>query len=131
CTLTAHAPLWGTREGEEQPLPAVDVREQLAGTLKWTRIARHDMHMARHPEQDAVCLFFVVKARLSFLPFNLMTVPLAFVVTAADKGAGLRINEVHEWPAETPEEARSVLVDHYGWPTETTLEPHVGFGATS
>ncbi|MFT5686117.1 MAG: hypothetical protein ACI8RZ_007072, partial [Myxococcota bacterium] len=48
CTLTAQAPLWGTREGEEQPLPAVDVREQLAGTLKWTRIARHDMHMARH-----------------------------------------------------------------------------------
>ena len=131
CNLTAHAPLWGTKEGEEKPIPAVDVREQLAGTLKWTRIARHDMHMARHPVDNAVCLFFVVKARFVALPFNLMTVPVAFVVTAADTEEGLRIQEVHEWPAETPEEARQVLVDSCGWPAETTIEPYVSFGAVS
>ncbi|MFT6397262.1 MAG: hypothetical protein ACJAYU_002008 [Bradymonadia bacterium] len=34
--------------GEEKALPVVDVREQLAGMLKWIRISRHDRHMARH-----------------------------------------------------------------------------------
>lgn len=86
---------------------------------------------ARHPERDAVYLFFVVKARFFLLPFNLMTMPLAFVVTAADTDGGLRIAEIYEWPTETPEEAHKVLVDSCGWPTETRFEPHTAFGAIS
>ncbi|MFT4976336.1 MAG: hypothetical protein ACI8S6_002232 [Myxococcota bacterium] len=131
CTLTAHAPLWGTKKGQEQAVPATAVRKQLSGMLKWMRIGRHDMHMARHPEGSAICLFFVVRARFFLLPFNLMTVPLAFVVTTSVTDDGLRIKEIHEWPAATPEQAHEVLVDRCGWPAETTFEPHVAFGALS
>lgn len=131
CTLTAHAPLWGTKEGEEEGVPAQEVRGELARMLKWTRIARHDMHMARHSSEDTVALFFVVKARMVGLPFTLMRVPLVFVVTTARTDEGLRIQEVHEWPAASPEAAQAVLVEQCGWPAETTMAPHVAFGAAS
>lgn len=131
CTLTAHAPLWGTKAGQEVATPAADVRKQLARMLWWTRIGRHDMHLARHPTQDALCLFFVVKARFFLLPITLMTVPLAFVVTATDTEHGLRISDIHEWPAKTPEEARQVLEENCDWPPGTAFTPHVAFGAVS
>ncbi len=131
CTLTAHAPLWGTREGKEVATPAAEVRKQLARMLRWVRIARHDMHLARHPQEDSICLFFTVKIRFFLLPITLMTVPLAFVVTTSETDRGLRICDMHEWPAATPAEARRVLVETCGWPEETTFTPHVAFGAVS
>lgn len=131
CSITAHAPLWRTKEGQEKQVPLLDVRKQLAGMLKWFRIRRHEMHLAQHPTQNALCLFFVVKSRLAFLPFNLMTVPLAFVVTTRETPDGLRLDEIHEWPAEDPVAARAVLIDECGWPTETAFEPHPAFGAAS
>lgn len=131
CTLTAHAPLWGTKEGQEVATPVADVRKQLARMLWWTRIGRHDMHLARHPTEEALCLFFVVKAQFFLLPVNLMTVPLAFVVSTSDTEQGLRIKEIHEWPADTPEQARQVLMENCGWPAETEFTAHVAFGAVS
>ena len=131
CTLTAHAPLWGTEAGAESATPASEVRTSLAKMLRRVRITRNNMHMARHPDGKAICLFFVVKARLGFLPLNLMTVPLAFVANAVETDRGLRIKAVNEWPAETPEDARQLLVDTYGWPAETALAPHVAFGAVT
>ena len=67
CTLTAHAPLWRTRAGAERAVPVAEVRKQLARMLKMTRVARHDMHMALHPDGDGLALFFRVKRRLAFL----------------------------------------------------------------
>ena len=131
CTLTAHAPLWGTKAGEEKAIPVAEVREQLAGMLKWARIARHDMHIARYPEGNAVCLFFVVKARAGVVPINLMTVPLAFVVNVAETEDGLRIQEIHERPAETLADARMVLLEACGWPEDTRFQPTLAFGAAS
>jgi hypothetical protein len=131
CTLTAHAPLWGTKEGEESAVPAADVRTQLARMLRLARVARHDMHLALHPDGDALCLFFRVKGRIAFLPVTVRNVPLAFVVQAVETDDGLRISEVHEWPAADPEAARRVLVDHHDWSADTTLKPYVGFGAVS
>jgi hypothetical protein len=60
-----------------------------------------------------------------------MTVPLAYVVTTVDTPEGLRISQVHEWPAAAPEEAQKILVKECGWPSTTQLEEHVGFGALS
>lgn len=131
CALTAHAPLWGTKEGEERAVPAAEVRRSLARMTRWTRIERHNMHIARHPSADAACLFFEVKARLVGLPFTLMRVSLAFVANAERTDAGLRLQEIHEWPAESPEAARVLLIDQLGWPDETVLTPHMAFGALS
>ena len=107
-----------------------DVRKQLARMLKVTRVARHDMHLALHPGGDALALFFRAKGRFAFLPFTVMTVPLAFVVAAIETDDGLRICEIHEWSGADPEAARRVLIDHYDWPTDATLQQHVAFGAT-
>ena len=131
CTLTAHAPLWGTRKGKEVAVPVAEVRKRLSGMLRWVRIQRHSMHLALHPEQHAASLFFEVKARTPLLPITLGTVPLAFVVTAEETGTGLHIKHIHEWPAGTPEEAQRVLVERCGWPETTTFQPHVAFGAVS
>ena len=35
------------------------------------------------------------------LPFNIMTVPLMLEVNAMKTDSGLRITEIHEWPAKT------------------------------
>lgn len=74
CTLTAHAPLWGTQEGKESVLPVAQVRQRLARALKVGRAVRHDMCLALHPDGDALCLFIRIKARLAFLPLTLRTV---------------------------------------------------------
>lgn len=131
CTLTAHAPLWGTKEGEEQAIPVTEVRKSLAKALKRSRIARERMHLALHPDGTAASLFFVVKIRLRGLPIDLMTVPLAFVVNFAETPDGLRIAEIHEWPAETPEAASQTLMVEHGWPEEPVFEAVQAFGAAS
>ncbi|MFK7987596.1 MAG: hypothetical protein AB8I08_16370 [Sandaracinaceae bacterium] len=131
CTLTAHAPLWGTKVGEEEAVPAAEVRRRLARSLRWMRVARHEMHMALHPDGTAVCLFFVVKGRFFLLPFDLIKVPLLFVVNTANTPHGLRIHEIHEWPAQDPQAAWETMVTQLGWPAEAPLESHVAFGAAS
>lgn len=131
CALTAHAPLWRTKPGTERGVPIADVRKMLSNGLRWVRIGRHDMHMAVHPTSNALCLHFVVKARLKILPINFMTVPVAFVVTTANTQEGLRIDAVHEWSAKTPEDARKILVEQCGWPTSVTFKPFLAFGAAS
>lgn len=112
CTLTAHAPIYGTKPGAEQAVPIADVRKQLSRILTLGRVTRHDLHLAVHPEGDALCAFMRVKMRVSFLPFTLRTIPLAFEWSAADSSA-----------------ARRILIDHHGWPADTTIAPHVAFGA--
>ena len=131
CTLTAHAPLWGTKEGEEEPILASDVQATLSKALKRTRIARHDMHMALHPNGTSICLYFLVKGKIRPLPLNVLKVPLAFVVNAVSTPEGLRLHDIHEWSAETPGDARKVLVENCGWPQETELVPYMAFGAVS
>ena len=43
CTLTAHAPLWGVKAGEEEAVPVKDVRTRLARILRFGgRPARHE-----------------------------------------------------------------------------------------
>jgi hypothetical protein len=127
CHLTAHAPLWGTKAGQEKPVPITDVRKQLAGMLKYVTPERHDLHMAINDKQ--LCLYFVVKIKLACL--SIMTVPLAFVAVTVDTPKGLRIAEIHEWPATSPEIAQKLMVEQYGWPETTKFEKHVGFGALS
>lgn len=131
CTLTAHAPIWRTKVGAETAVPAPEVRRQLARALKVGRVVRDDMHLALHPDGDALALFFRVKARLAFLPITLRTIPVVFVVKATQTDEGLRISTVDEWAAADPEAARRVLVEHHAWPAEIKLEPYVGFGAAS
>lgn len=130
CTLTAHAPLWGTKTGEEKAIPAATVRKNLRNMLRYAKAERHDMHMCISGKQ--LCLFFVVKAKLRFFPlFYVRQVPLAFVVEAADTPQGLRIKEIHEWPADSAEEALKVVVEKLGWPETSKFEKHVAFGAAS
>jgi hypothetical protein len=132
ANLTAHAPLWGTKAGQEKPVAATEVRKTLAGMLKWATVGRHDMHLAMNNDKKQLCLYFVVKMKLTYLPcFTMMTVPLAFVVSTVDTPEGLRISEIHEWPAASPEDAQKVLGEQCGWPKTTQFEKHVGFGALS
>jgi hypothetical protein len=131
CTLTAHAPVWGTRQGAERAIPIADVRRRLARLVKLARASRHDMHLAIHPDGDAMCLFVRFKVRLAFLPVTVRTEPLAFVVQASETANGLRINKVDEWSAADPEAARRILVDHHDWPADTALHPQMAFGAAS
>lgn len=131
CTLTAHAPVWGTKAGAERAIPIADVRKRLAGLVRLVRATRHDMHVAIHPDGKEMCLVVKFKARLAFLPFTIRTEPLAFVVKAAETTNGLRISKVDEWFAANPEAARRLLVEHHGWPADTALYPQVSFGAVS
>jgi hypothetical protein len=66
CTLTAHAPLWGTKVGQEKAVAAAEVRKTLAGMLKYANVERHDMHMALNDKQ--CCLYFVAKGKLVYMP---------------------------------------------------------------
>lgn len=132
CTLTAHAPLWGVKEGKEEAVPVADVRKQLARILRFGgRPARHDMHVAVHPNGRSMALFFEIRARFGFVPIVLQRVPLAFVVEAVDTGHGLRISEIHEWAATGPDAANRILVDQHDWPVDTMLRPQVALGALS
>lgn len=128
--LIAHAPLWGIKEGY-QAFPAAQARKRLARALRFGRATRHHMQLALHPDGMQLCLFFGLKTRLRLLPITLQTTTLAFIVLAVETEDGLRIEAVHEWAAADPAEARQVVIDHHGWPVETTLTPHVAFGAVS
>jgi hypothetical protein len=131
CTLTVHAPMWGTREGQEQVVPADVVRRRLAWALWFVHIERHQMHLAWHPDGRGVCLFFLIQVQVRGVPWNLATVPIAFIMRFVDTAAGPRVAEIHERSAATTEEARRVLVDQCGWPDTTRFVSHVAFGAVS
>jgi hypothetical protein len=131
AVLEAHAPLWGTKPGQEVAIPAKQVRASLARMLRWFTPQRHDMHIALHPDELSLCLFFVVKARLKLLPITVQTVPLVYLVSYAETDKGLRIRRVDEWPARTPKEAERLIKDKLGWPESVTLEPARVFGAVS
>ena len=130
CTLTAHAPLWGTKPGAEKSVPAAVVRKKLSGMLRYVRLERHDMHIAVDGKQ--LCIFFFLKGKLRYFPlFHAVNVPLAFVLEAVDTPQGLRIKEIHEWPAASPEEALNMMVEKHGWSNTAKFEKHVAFGAAS
>ena len=131
CTLTTHAPLWRTKPGKENPIPATTVRKTLAKILRWVRFTRHNMHIVRHPKKDKLCLFFIVKARFVMLPFNIMTVPLILEVNAIKTDNGLRIDEIHEWPAKNTDIAQQLLVNELNWPQPVHFEKIKDFGAIS
>ena len=131
CTLTAHAPVWGTRASAERAIPIAEVRKRLAGLVRFARVARHDMHIAVHPNGTEIALFVRLKARLAIPPITVRTEPLAFVMRASETANGLRVSNVDEWSAADPEAARRLLVDHHGWPAETTFQPKAAFGAVS
>ena len=128
ATLTAHAPLWGTKEGQEKAYSILEVRNQLNKTLKFGRVDRVGMQIAT--KNNGVCLFFTVLASLRFLPcVKLMRVPLIFVVDFCEEKGELKIKEINEWPAKTPQEGLELLTGQLGWPAETKFEPRVLFGA--
>ena len=131
CTLTAHAPLWRTKPGKEKPIPATTVRKTLAKILRWVKFTRHNMHILWHPKKDKLCLFFVVKARFVILPFNIMTVPLMLEVNTVKTDIGLRITEIHEWPAKTIDVAQQLLVNELNWPQPVNFKVIKAFGAIS
>lgn len=131
ASLTAHAPLWGTKEGQEEAVPAAEVRKRLARLLKFARANRHNLHLALHPDGTQLCLLFELKARLRVLSIPLRTVTMAFVVLATETADGLRISAIHEWDAADPAATAKVVINNHGWPADTVLRPHQGFGAAS
>ena len=44
---------------------------------------------------------------------------------------GLRIDEIHEWPAKTTDVAQQLLVNEYDWPQPVNFETIKAFGAIS
>ncbi len=130
ATLTAHAPLWGTKPGKEKAVLATEVRKTLGRLLKFVKLERHQMHMGVHDKQ--LCLYFQVKGRLKFFPlFYVLKVSLVFVVTTVDTPKGLRFHEIHEWPVSSPKNAQKVMIENYSWLETSKLEKYVAFGALS
>ncbi len=129
CALTAHAPLWDIKPGEEKAIACPEVRKLLAANLDFAHVDRHQMHMTRHPDGEQLALFFVVDISVALIPIQ--TTSLAFVVSTERGDGGLRIKKVDEWPAETVEQARQTLVDELGWPPTTKMKPFLSFGARS
>ena len=131
CTLTAHAPLWGVKEGAEEAVPVAEVRRRLSRMLRFGRPVRHDMHLALHRDGTELALFFRLNLRARFIPITFRTIPLVLVFRAADVEGELRIDEVHEWAVANPAATCRLLTERHGWPVETTMHPHVAFGAES
>jgi len=129
--LVAHAPLWGVKPGQERKMPAQEVRQNLARMLRFVRGKRHNTHIAWHPDGKSLCLFFVAKIQPKILPITVYSVSLAFIVTGTQTSEGMRISQIDEWSAETPEAARDVLIEKCEWPTSTVFEPFLAFGAAS
>mmetsp|Transcript_22351 Transcript_22351/g.40338 ORF Transcript_22351/g.40338 Transcript_22351/m.40338 type:complete len:185 (-) Transcript_22351:220-774(-) len=140
CTLTANAPLWGTEVGEEKPVPIDEVRKTLQGMLRFMTPDRHDMHLAINdaPNDESgtkqLCLYFVVKMKIKVMPcFYAMKVPLLFLVSFTESSSAdgqLRISEINEWPADSPESGEKLLTERLGWPT-AKFEKYENFGAAS
>lgn len=131
CSMVAHAPLWGVKEGAEEAVPIPEVRRRLARMLRFGRPVRHDMHLATHRDGTELALFFRLKLRARFIPITFRTIPLVLVFRATGVEDELRIDEVHEWAAADPDAACRLLIERHDWPGETTMHPHVAFGATS
>jgi hypothetical protein len=133
ATFTAHSPLWGTKPGKEKAVPATEVRANIKNNLlPYFSLARHGMQIAFHPDGESVCLFLEVRGKLKACPcFNVMTVPVLFLVKVAREGkAAPRIAEFHERAAKSAEAGAAVLVQ-LGWPAGTTFSPYMAFGAAS
>ncbi|MFK7919868.1 MAG: hypothetical protein AB8G14_17470 [Ilumatobacter sp.] len=129
--MTAHAPLWGVKEGAEEAVPVAEVRRRLSRMLRFGRPVRHDMHLAIHRDGTELALFFRLKLRVRFIPITFRTIPLVLLFQATDVGNGLRIAEVHEWAAADPAATCRLLVERHDWPADTSMHPHVAFGAMS
>lgn len=131
AVLEVHAPLWGTKPGEEVQVSAQHVRVSLAKVLRWFHVRRHNMYMGLHPDKRSLCLFFVAKIRPKLLPITIRSVPLVLLFSYAETDSGLRICRVDEMASRTPKEAERLLKEKFGWPTSVTLEPARVFGAVS
>jgi hypothetical protein len=62
ASFMIHAPLWGTKVGQEKETPVAEARKTLAGLMKWVSLERHHMQMAVHDKQ--LCTFLVVKLKV-------------------------------------------------------------------
>lgn len=136
CSLTAHAPLWGTKPGQEKAVPVAEVRKTLSSVLAFVKIARHGMQLSMRKSGKELCLFFKAHARLRIMPcFSIVTESLVFVVKFEnDEQGALKIASVDEWPvpSATVGEARKVLAETCFWPQEETVfAPYIAFGALS
>lgn len=131
CAMTAHAPLWGVKQGAEEAVPVAEVRRRLARMLRFGRPVRHDMHVATHPDGTELALFFRLKLQPRFVPITFRTIPLVLVFQAAGVEDELRIDEVHEWAAADPAATCRLLIERHDWPDKTTMHPHIAFGAAS
>jgi len=128
CTLTAHAPLWGTKPGQEKAVLVAEGRKNLSGMLRFMKVTRHDMKLSMRKNGKELCLFFKARVKLRILPFcAIVNAPLIFVVKYENDERGeLKIASVDEWAVKsaTIEEARKMLVELCFWPTDdTTFAP--------
>jgi len=69
CTLTAHAPLWGTKPGQEKAVLVAEGRKNLSGMLRFMKVTRHDMKLSMRKNGKELCLFFKARVKLRILPF--------------------------------------------------------------
>ena len=56
------------------------------------------------------------------LPFNIMTVPLILEANAIKTDIWLRIDEIHEWPANTTDVAQQLLDNELDWSKHVKFE---------
>jgi len=131
CTITAHAPLYGTRPGRERTMPLNDVRKRLARLLMVGRPSRHDLHITVHPDGTAIAFFARIEIRVAGIGLKVSTIPMTFVMLGEPTDDGIWVREVHEWSAANPAEAAKILIANHGWPSDTGFEPQVAFGAVS
>jgi hypothetical protein len=52
-------------------------------------------------------------------------------VNAIKTDMGLRIDEIHEWPAKTTDVAQQLLINEHDWPQPVNFETIKAFGAIS
>jgi hypothetical protein len=131
CTLTTHAPLWGKKPGQDKAVPVAEVRKNLSDKFRFMKVTRQDVKLAMRKNGTELCLFFVARVKLRFLPFcAIVTAPLIFVVKYEnDERGALKIASVDEWAVKsaTIEEARKMLVELCFWPpVDTTFAPFTG-----
>ena len=118
--FTAHAPLWGTKEGQEKEIDGKEVRKNLASMSTFVRIVRRDCYQGFHGLQLA--LFLHVEIRLKFFPFIPWKTSLVFLMTAVEEGGELFLKRCDEHAAKDVEEAKKLLNSIYGWPADTPFE---------
>ena len=131
CTLTQHPPFVGLKA--EKVIPLAVLQKDFAGALRVISLARHDAHVALHPEGKGICLFATHHVKLRCFPCcNIKTLPVLTVVDAASDGSGvLKISGMHEWAAKDTVEGLKVLLEHCGWPEGTNFSKTLAFGVDS